>query len=754
MLKSITAFLTLLSLLITASVFADIPLTENGTALYTIIIPEEATAPETNAAKELSEYLTQITGAPFETVTENNATEKKGLYIGKTVRAAQNIDFDTLKFEEIRILTDSDGSLILAGEGTRGTLYAVYTFLQDLCGVRWWARGETFVPRNAGLTIPDNLNIVHAPVLISRSVYHRDARDPDFSRHMKLNSHFHEIPDEWGGHDTILNWCHSYDKYLPPSKYFEDHPEWYSEIDGQRTATQAQICVTNEEMTAEFIKNVLQALRDNPRTTIIDVSQNDNMSYCQCEKCAALDEAEGTHAAANLMFINKVADAVAREFPHVFVETLAYQYTRKAPKTIRPRDNVLIRLCTIECSWLYPMFHEQNKEFNADMQDWKAISKQLFIWDYVTNYRDYVGPFPNRYTLGPNLKYFVENRSIGLFEEAEGDDFAEMRNWVLSRLAWDPSLDPEALFDEFQKGYYGKAVAPFIQEYWDTLVNRAREVNLYCGCFCCDTSQWIDLATINKATEIMNKAVQTAEQVYGPDSDSLRRLLKSKMAIDLVWLRQYLQLKIESHKKKMPFYGPEDPYQSVDDFVMKCKTYQTTELVIEQQGDFENYFNGLKSDYFVYDNPPEFCRNLEPDRYYTFDAIRFRNVHNQGEIVDDPEGWNGKSVRMGTTVDWNIQLFPPLDGKYRIMLSLRCEGTQREGELGHVGVYHDDHNVSLISLTPEMFLDENGQFDPKFRWIDMGTVDLPAGAFLWFSHAHDPNLKAIYTDRVVFLSEE
>ena len=76
------------------------------------------------------------------------------------------------------------------------------------------------------------------------------------------------------------------------------------------------------------------------------MSQNDSYAEgrgCQCEKCRAIDEAEGTPMGSLLTFVNRIADAIKDDYPHVAVDTLAYRYTRKAPKTIVPADNVIIR---------------------------------------------------------------------------------------------------------------------------------------------------------------------------------------------------------------------------------------------------------------------------------------------------------------------------------------------------------------------------------------------------------------------------
>ena len=56
-----------------------------------------------------------------------------------------------------------------------------------------------------------------------------------------------------------------------------------------------------------------------------------------------------------LQLVNRVAEAVEKEFPDKAVETLAYQWTRQPPKTMRPRPNVIIRLCSIECCFSHPL---------------------------------------------------------------------------------------------------------------------------------------------------------------------------------------------------------------------------------------------------------------------------------------------------------------------------------------------------------------------------------------------------------------
>ncbi|MBM4092426.1 MAG: DUF4838 domain-containing protein, partial [Planctomycetes bacterium] len=339
-------------------------LAKDGATVWKIVLPDEPTLVEKTAARELSEHLKLVTGADFPTIAERDvpAGGQSLICVGKTAKAPKK----EYRFDEILIATDG-GNLILAGHEKRGCLYAVYSFLQDVVGVRWWAPEDTFVPKKPTLVIADNLFVSHAPQLISREMYHRSAQPTEFSARMKGNGF---LTPEYGGAVRIINFVHSFYKYLPPEKYFAAHPDWYSEVDGKRQHEGAQLCLTNQAMIEELTKNVLETLRANPDAKIIDVSQNDWHGFCTCEKCKAIDDAEDSHAGTLVTMLNQVAESVEKEFPDVLVESLAYQYTRKPPKNVKPRHNVLIRLCTIECSYIQPLDGEQNREFATHMEGW------------------------------------------------------------------------------------------------------------------------------------------------------------------------------------------------------------------------------------------------------------------------------------------------------------------------------------------------------------------------------------------------
>ena len=98
----------------------------------------------------------------------------------------------------------------------------------------------------------------------------------------------------------------------------------------------------------------------------------------------------------------------------------------------------------------------------------------MYIWDYVTNFANYVAPFPNFRVLRENMRFFAENHVVGVYPEgnysSESGEFGELRAYLLGRLMWDPYMTEEeydGYMNDFLEGYYGAAAAPYIRKFID-----------------------------------------------------------------------------------------------------------------------------------------------------------------------------------------------------------------------------------------------------------------------------------------------
>ena len=325
---------------------------------------------------------------------------------------------------------------------------------------------------------------------------------------------------------------HTFNKLCKPDVYFKKHPEYFSLRGGKRTTD--QLCLSNKDVLRICISRIKEVMTNYPYFLIYSVTQNDNQNPCQCKECKKLVKKYGGESGAMLWFVNQVAAAVEKDFPDKYIGTFAYQYTRKAPQGIQPRQNVVIRLCSIECCFAHTIGGcRQNAAFLEDIKAWSRISPHLYVWDYVTTFQQYLLPFPNIPVLKSNLQTFRDNKAIGVMEEGSydvpGGDFAELKAYLLAKLMWNPDADAEAIIDEFIKAYYGKA-APRMKEYL-ALVNGlvGKETHLTCQTSIYHGRSTYTDAFINKALAILSKAEKDAESETIRDRVRLQKMVPAYM---------------------------------------------------------------------------------------------------------------------------------------------------------------------------------------------------------------------------------
>lgn len=445
-------------------------LAQNGKTHYVIALANDAIPAEKTAAEQLQQYLQQVTGAQF--FIEPETSVKAGtpqILVGDGARVKALLphqDWDSLGTDGIVIKTVGN-NLILAGGRPRGTLYAVFQFLEDSVGCRWWTPPENAILHQSTLDVPSQ-NVIYMPPFNYREHYTNEVQaDPVFATIMRENGNAQKQTAEWGGHYTILGFVHTFSKLLPPEKYFKDHPDWYSDpANGNKPCTVAskmpdaqatQLCVSNPAVVDELTKQALVLIATNPEAGYISISQNDNCNFCQDPADIALAEKEGSNEGPILNFVNQVAARIHQQYPDFLVETLAYSGTEKPPKNIRPGKNVLIRLAPLSSDFGHPLNSDWNAETRDNLHGWSKIAPQLFVWNYVTNFRANVMPHPDWLGLGPDLRFFAAYNVKGVFEQGDDytngvGDFVQLRAWLMGHLMWNPNLDQEKLTDEFFAG--------------------------------------------------------------------------------------------------------------------------------------------------------------------------------------------------------------------------------------------------------------------------------------------------------------
>ena len=438
------------------------------TSDYVIVIGENASASEKNAAQKLKHYLNKINGISLEIADDSTDESAKEIIVGKTSREGTSYTIDRANLGDDGVVIKTVGEkIVLSGAEQRGAIYAVYTFLEDYFGCRWFTHDLTVIPKAEKLLIPEVIDYTYTPSIIFRETdWISPGKSNEYKAANKLNDNVYGvISEEYGaGISYAGSFAHTM-AYLVDTKLFETKPELFAlgVKTGERTTD--QLCLTNPETLELTIQGVRKWLSENPGAKIVSVTQNDNQNYCVCENCKKIDKEEGSQAGTMIRFVNAIADNIRGDYPDVMVDTFAYQYTRKPPKITVPRDNVIVRLCSIECRFSTPLnsgVSKENDAFEEDIKKWSEICNNLFVWDYTTNYAHYLAPFANFDVLQDNMKFFAENNVIGLYEEGnytawESDgEFAELRCYLLAKLMWDPSCDVDRHMYEFCEAYYGK----------------------------------------------------------------------------------------------------------------------------------------------------------------------------------------------------------------------------------------------------------------------------------------------------------
>ncbi len=425
-------------------------LVKNGRSDFSVYVDASASPWVLASADTLRRYIRDISGAQLAIV---HKLRKEGRQIVIKVGAGADLG---LKMQELgsdgfQIKTDRH-SLFITANTERGIQNAVYTFLESYLGCRKYTPTVTIIPKKTTIVLPHIDDTEIPPVTFRMQSFY----EPSYAAWHKLNTN-----DDWG------LFVHTFRTLVPPEKYFDKHPEYFSQLKGNRIPD-GQLCLTNPDVFRIVVDELRARMKENPQAGFWSVSQNDTYCPCECDTCWAIDSIEGSPAGSILSFVNRVAD----EFPDKNISTLAYQYSRPAPKHIKPRPNVNIMLCSIECNRSRTLADDPNNaSFVKDVKDWCKLTDNIFLWDYVIQFRNLVSPFPNLRVLQPNIQFFVENGITSIFEQGLPDmhgEFAELRIYLIAKLLWDPYVNIDSVIDDFLQGYYGSA-APYIRRYIDAM---------------------------------------------------------------------------------------------------------------------------------------------------------------------------------------------------------------------------------------------------------------------------------------------
>lgn len=526
----------------------NIVLADKALSTYRIVIPVSATIYEQKAATVLQDYLIQITDAVLPIVASDKTRSSYEIILGQNERLDElgiSINFNELREDGFIIRTDSLRLIITGGNG-KGTVYGVYTFLEKYLGCRMYSPTVKIIPKQEKIVL-GTIDDKQIPLIRFRDTHYRVSWDPEYTDWHKLNHDEHGDRPAWG------SFVHTFNSLVPPEVYFRDHPEYYALRDGKRIPT--QLCLSNPDVLKITIQNLRRKMAANPEALYWSVSQNDNRQYCMCENCRAIDEREGSPSGSIINFVNHVAD----QFPDNMISTLAYEYSRKAPSTLRPRKNINIMLCSIEMRRDRPFAEATDTvstAFVRDVKDWSKIASDIIVWDYVIQFPNLISPFPNLHVLQPNLRFFAENGVTAMFEQGNrevGGEFAELRTYLISKLLWNPYENVDTLMNDFLTGYYGAAGKPirrYIDEMREALIASDKPLGIFGS-----PNEAADSYLTRPLIEKYGMMFDDAEKAVADSADILERVRIARLPLDFAIMEQ----------SKKNFYGDHGAFVKAGD---------------------------------------------------------------------------------------------------------------------------------------------------------------------------------------------
>ncbi|HOZ48689.1 MAG TPA: DUF4838 domain-containing protein [Candidatus Hydrogenedentes bacterium] len=707
--------------LLAASAAGALVLAQEGRAQVAIVLGADPTACEQTAAVELAAYLGRITGGTFQTYTDPNF-QGTAIYVGQTAYARDHgIEVQQLEAEEWIIRSTAD-ALILTGGRPRGTLYAAYRFLEDVAGVHWWNPFEEYVPSKPTFAV-EPLDRRGKPTFRYRDIYMLYGNDNGrFAARNRLNRDGDApIAAEFGGEMAYgpPYHVHTFYMYVPPEQYFDEHPEWFSLVKGERSHDHKQLCLTNPELRqfmVDKLKTYIEQSRADaaeagkPAPLVYSISQNDWYGTCQCPACQALVDAEGCQAGPLLDFVNHIADAIAPGYPEICIDTLAYQMTQETPKTIKPRDNVIVRLCDTRSNFTKPITDPENEAFRNILTDWCRITKRLRIWDYAVTYGPFYGlPLASVYTYADDYRFYAEHNVEGVFTEHEYPilaDWRDLKVWMMMKLLEDPYRDCDALVHTFLDGFYGPA-GPYLRQYLDALGAASIEKSSYLSMSASPRQyRYLDLRFLTEAQHLFD----TAELAAGDDAVLLRRVRFARLPLDRATvilfeglMREWVQAGNEPSAFPLNREAVANRYRASWHTEIDLRIPEGQRAAERTEAD--NEVQRLLS-LPAYVSMPKRFKDRMPGDVFVYSPLAARNWQDQAKPVADPSAESGFADR--------LELSDEDMAKYALPMSWGLYDVDAEKTIGSATIKADE--VS----------------EPGYHWFKLGELAIPRASYVYF----------------------
>ena len=275
----------------------------NGQSDYVIVVPERATPVEAFAAAELARYIEAVAGVRLPVVREGEwGGGGPCLAVGNTRAYLACLTPPEDGRHDRFVIRRFRGGVLLNGNNRRGVLFAVYRLLETCAGISLALAENELVPRGSTVLLPENEVAEQAHLANREIVGHSSDVDTNLVRldYLAKNlgnsiqfplAHWQENREvllravQERGLDVTIG-GHIYEEFLPEERHFDEHPDWFPEIERERTRGTGQICYSAagaEVFVAEAVRGLQECWAEEVKR--FSLWFGDNALFCTCAGC-------------------------------------------------------------------------------------------------------------------------------------------------------------------------------------------------------------------------------------------------------------------------------------------------------------------------------------------------------------------------------------------------------------------------------------------------------------------------------------
>ncbi|MBQ3020539.1 MAG: DUF4838 domain-containing protein [Clostridia bacterium] len=457
----------------------------------------------------MQEQIEAATGARLELVSAKPTTITQYRYaivlgysdLAKDV-IGSSLDGDALQAIASYSIRRNQRAVFIESNSEDGYRMAALAFLRNTIGYDMISE-DCVIYSKDGSVIPA-LNLCETPSFGYRQQQTYMTEDEVFGMGLQAHTDLWIASDQgWDMHNTL--------HYLPVATYGSAHSNWY-------TSDKTQICPTAGGSSAEF-NAMVDAIVANMMVRINAYPNKENISFsimdsaggddCTCARCTLYDTlyGEAGFSAAWIDLMNAINEKIRAQIGDrkLNIAFLAYRSTEKAPANIDANGNVtLLKRYQInddgsytqtsedlKCDdgvmvWLAPIDGKYAENFNhadnaatlALIKKWCALSDNVYLWMYGTNFKFYMYPYNTWQASAENYKILADLGVKGAWSqsnETEATAFSDLKAYIDSKFMFDVNANYEDVLDTYFTNYFG-AGAEKMRSMFDKIVAKCEEI--------------------------------------------------------------------------------------------------------------------------------------------------------------------------------------------------------------------------------------------------------------------------------------